>query len=47
MTWGGAQGFQSTIDSESFAVKDMGVYGNMHIERGLTCTFQNDSIQYH
>ncbi|KAG6857722.1 hypothetical protein H0H87_004138 [Tephrocybe sp. NHM501043] len=37
MTWGGAQGFQTPIESENFLVKDMGVYGNMHTERGLTC----------
>ncbi|KAA1465940.1 alpha/beta-hydrolase [Dentipellis sp. KUC8613] len=36
MTWGGAQGFQTPIQNESFHVKDMGVYGNMHQERGLT-----------
>ncbi|KAG6920015.1 hypothetical protein DXG01_010083 [Tephrocybe rancida] len=35
MTWGGAQGFQTPIESENFLVKNMGVYGNMHIERGL------------
>ncbi|KAG6831761.1 hypothetical protein H0H92_007913 [Tricholoma furcatifolium] len=37
MTWGGAQGFQTAIEPESFTVKDMGVYGNTHTERGLTC----------
>ncbi|KAG5350635.1 hypothetical protein C0989_009995 [Termitomyces sp. Mn162] len=42
MTWGGAQGFQSPIESENFLIKDMGVYGNMHIERGLACTFESD-----
>ncbi|KAF8813757.1 alpha/beta-hydrolase [Phlegmacium glaucopus] len=36
MTWGGAQGFQTPIESESFTVKNMGVYGNMHTERKLT-----------
>ncbi|TFY65947.1 hypothetical protein EVG20_g5147 [Dentipellis fragilis] len=36
MTWNGAQGFQTPIQDESFHVKDMGVYGNMHQERGLT-----------
>ncbi|KAA1474008.1 alpha/beta-hydrolase [Dentipellis sp. KUC8613] len=36
MTWNGAQGFQTPIQNESFHVKDMGVYGNMHQERGLT-----------
>ncbi|TFY66307.1 hypothetical protein EVG20_g4784 [Dentipellis fragilis] len=34
--WGGAQGFQTPIQNESFHVKDMGVFGNMHQERGLT-----------
>lgn len=37
MTWGGAQGFQTPIESENFIVKDMGVFGNMHTERKLTC----------
>lgn len=37
MTWGGAQGFQTPIESENFIVKNMGVYGNMHTERKLTC----------
>ncbi|KAF9049928.1 indole-3-glycerol phosphate synthase-domain-containing protein [Panaeolus papilionaceus] len=37
MTWGGAQGFQTPIKEESFTVKNMGVYGNMHTERKLTC----------
>lgn len=37
MTWGGAQGFQTPIEEESFTVKNMGVYGNMHTERKLTC----------
>jgi carboxypeptidase D len=36
MTWGGLQGFQSPIEAESFHVKNMGVYGSMHQERGLT-----------
>lgn len=36
MTWGGAQGFQTPIESENFIVKNMGVYGNMHTERKLT-----------
>lgn len=36
MTWGGAQGFQTPIEPETFTVKDMGVYGNTHTERGLT-----------
>lgn len=37
MTWGGAQGFQTPIESENFIIKEMGVYGNMHTERNLTC----------
>lgn len=36
MTWGGAQGFQTPIESENFIIKEMGVYGNMHTERNLT-----------
>ncbi|KAI0061166.1 alpha/beta-hydrolase [Artomyces pyxidatus] len=36
MTWSGLQGFQTPIEDEAFIVKDMGVYGNMHQERGLT-----------
>ncbi|TFK75469.1 alpha/beta-hydrolase [Pluteus cervinus] len=36
MTWGGAQGFQTPIESENFIVKNMGVYGNTHTERKLT-----------
>ncbi|KAF8160848.1 alpha/beta-hydrolase [Crassisporium funariophilum] len=36
MTWGGAQGFHTPIEDESFTVKNMGVYGNMHTERKLT-----------
>ncbi|TFY81162.1 hypothetical protein EWM64_g2854 [Hericium alpestre] len=36
MTWGGAQGFQTPIMNESFAVNDFGIYGNMHQERKLT-----------
>ncbi|KAA1470650.1 alpha/beta-hydrolase [Dentipellis sp. KUC8613] len=36
MTWGGAQGFQTPIQDESFSVDGMGVYGNMHQERNLT-----------
>ncbi|KAF5383419.1 hypothetical protein D9757_006171 [Collybiopsis confluens] len=38
MTWSGAQGFQTPIVPESFTVKDFGVFGNEHTERGLTCT---------
>ena len=37
MTWNGKQGFQTPIEDESFIVDGMGVYGNMHEERGLTC----------
>lgn len=36
MTWNGAQGFQTPIEPETFSVKNMGVYGNEHSERGLT-----------
>ncbi|KAF9564818.1 alpha/beta-hydrolase [Agrocybe pediades] len=36
MTWGGAQGFHTPIENETFTVKNMGVYGNMHTERKLT-----------
>ncbi|PFH53772.1 hypothetical protein AMATHDRAFT_54267 [Amanita thiersii Skay4041] len=35
MTWGGAQGFQTPIEAESFTVKDFGVFGSEHVERGL------------
>jgi carboxypeptidase D len=38
MTWAGAQGFQTPIVSESLVLKNMGIYGNEHTERGLTCT---------
>ena len=37
MTWNGKQGFQTPIEDESFIVENMGVFGNMHQERGLTC----------
>lgn len=37
MTWNGLQGFQTPIEDESFIVDNMGVFGNMHQERGLTC----------
>ncbi len=37
MTWNGLQGFQTPIEDESFLVENMGTFGNMHIERGLTC----------
>lgn len=36
MTWGGKQGFQTPIQDETFTVKNMGVFGNMHTERKLT-----------
>ncbi|KAF9471362.1 alpha/beta-hydrolase [Pholiota conissans] len=36
MTWGGMQGFQTPIENETFTVKNMGVFGNMHTERKLT-----------
>ncbi|KAJ7928492.1 alpha/beta-hydrolase [Mycena leptocephala] len=36
MTWNGAQGFQTPIEPETFTIKNMGVYGNEHTERGLT-----------
>ena len=37
MTWNGKQGFQTPIEDESFIVENMGVFGNAHTERGLTC----------
>ena len=37
MTWNGLQGFQTPSEDESFLVDNMGVFGNMHTERGLTC----------
>lgn len=39
MTWNGYQGFQSPIQDESFTIKDMGVLGNTHTERNLTCMY--------
>lgn len=39
MTWNGMQGFQTPIEDESFLVDNMGVFGNTHNERGLTCEF--------
>jgi len=36
MTWNGLQGFQTPIVNDSFIVDDVGAYGNMHSERGLT-----------
>lgn len=41
MTWGGAQGFQTPIEPESFTVENFGVFGNEHSERGLTCEWHN------
>ncbi|KII96198.1 hypothetical protein PLICRDRAFT_97575 [Plicaturopsis crispa FD-325 SS-3] len=35
MTWGGKQGFQTPISNDSFIVDDIGIFGNMHEERGL------------
>ena len=37
MTWNGLQGFQTPIEDETFLVDNMGVFGNAHTERGLTC----------
>lgn len=37
MTWNGLQGFQTPIEEDSFVVDNMGTFGNMHQERGLTC----------
>ena len=36
MTWGGAQGFQSPLQNDSFIVEGMGALGNTQTERGLT-----------
>jgi carboxypeptidase D len=37
MTWGGAQGFHTPIESSNFVVNGFGpAAGNMHTERGLT-----------
>ncbi|KAF8584818.1 alpha/beta-hydrolase [Ramaria rubella] len=36
MTWNGEQGFRTPIEEETFTLKDMGVFGNTHTERGLT-----------
>ena len=36
-TGNGKQGFQTPIEPESFVVDNMGVYGNYHTERNLTC----------
>ena len=37
MTWNGLQGFQTPIEPDSFTVDNMGTFGTMHQERGLTC----------
>lgn len=39
MTWNGLQGFQTPIEPDSFEVDNMGTFGVMHQERGLTCKF--------
>ncbi|QRV94647.1 Serine carboxypeptidase [Ceratobasidium sp. AG-Ba] len=36
MTWGGKQGFQKSIQPESFVIEGFGVLGSMHQERKLT-----------
>lgn len=36
MTWNGAQGFQTSIEPDSFTVNGFGAYGSAHTERGLT-----------
>ncbi|KIK82033.1 hypothetical protein PAXRUDRAFT_832445 [Paxillus rubicundulus Ve08.2h10] len=36
MTWNGLQGFQTPILDDSFIVDDVGAFGSMHSERGLT-----------
>ncbi|KAL4245091.1 Carboxypeptidase [Abortiporus biennis] len=36
MTWNGSQGFHTPIEPDSFIVDNMGAYGTMHQERGLT-----------
>ncbi|KAK7023508.1 hypothetical protein VNI00_016726 [Paramarasmius palmivorus] len=36
MTWGGLQGFQTPIETDSFIVEGMGALGNAHTERNLT-----------
>ena len=37
MTWNGRQGFHTPIQPDSFAVDNMGTFGTLHQERGLTC----------
>ena len=39
MTWNGKQGFQTPIEPDSFEVDNMGTFGVMHQERGLTCKY--------
>ena len=36
MTWAGAQGFQTPLETGSFVVEGMGSLGNTQSERGLT-----------
>jgi len=36
MTWGGKQGFQTPIATDSFLVDGVGALGTSHTERGLT-----------
>jgi carboxypeptidase D len=36
MTWGGKQGFQKPLKTDSFIVDGIGAYGNMQSERNLT-----------
>lgn len=36
MTWNGLQGFQTPIEPDTFIVDNMGNFGNLHQERGLT-----------
>lgn len=36
MTWGGKQGFQTPIGTDTFIVDNVGALGNTHEERGLT-----------
>jgi carboxypeptidase D len=36
MTWGGKQGFQKAITTDSFVIDGIGAYGNVQSERNLT-----------
>ncbi|KAF9040776.1 Alpha/Beta hydrolase protein [Panaeolus papilionaceus] len=36
MTWNGMQGFRKPIETDSFILDNVGAFGNMHQERGLT-----------